>query len=135
MYQAAKNLTLKCMNAAMVPSPDCKKQCRRSSTKNVEVESDLLPSPGCDDNIVEEIVGSLDLVPVEKVPLVMKDVRYITDRGLIIFPHLYITEEKKDASYITWLNSKSSMLCCFTKGCLATLSIANSQHLKGGETT
>ena len=40
-----------------------------------ETESDLLSSPGCDDNVVEKIVGSLNLIPVEKMALPMIDVK------------------------------------------------------------
>ena len=39
------------------------------------IESDLLSSPGCDNNVVEKIVGPFNLVPVEKMALPIKDVK------------------------------------------------------------
>ena len=41
-----------------------------------KIEPDLLSSPGCDDNVVEKIVGSLNLIPVEKMSLPIKDVKF-----------------------------------------------------------
>ena len=65
-----------CCNAWEVP--------RKCDT--VEVESDLLPSPGCHHNVVEEVVGSLDFVPVEQMTLVKETGELFPHRKQIISP-------------------------------------------------
>ena len=69
--QADKGLEIWALSVRAFTVHGC--DAKKNPEKNIEtvgVQSDLFPSPGCDDNVVEEIVGSLNLVPVEKMALV-----------------------------------------------------------------
>ena len=68
--QADKGLEIWALSVRVFTVHGCDAKQSEKYIETVGVQSDLFPSPGCDDNVVEEIVGSLNLVPVEKMALV-----------------------------------------------------------------
>ena len=68
--QADKGLEIWALSVRAFTVHGCDAKKSEKNIETVGVQSDLFPSPGCDDNVVEEIVGSLNLVPVEKMALV-----------------------------------------------------------------